>query len=306
MTPETLNGIDELDLQAYAAGRLDRAPHLKAKVEAHLEHDPDAREAVETYRVLCAHIKGRYDGTLEESIPERLLDTIASGRGPEKRWSFRAAVATAAMVALVASASWWVGHNRYLTGAPPAVSDRILDIHLEAAAVSKEQAPSPDHRVAARRLLGTTPALKMPTPDLTAIGYGLTNSGTIQDDGERYTRLVYRDKEGDTITVLLQRPAAAAVPRANVEHFGDTDLLYWQDGPLWISVVGDGIEPNADVIVDAISKSFKDVRDDDPANTPKTPSGVPAIAEDLDGTGNGLRPNPSDATTPGKKGTAIQ
>lgn len=69
--------IDDEILMAYADGELDA--EQRAKVEAALAQDPEARAAVERHRALRARIANAYAPTLDEPLPEALLAAVQRG-----------------------------------------------------------------------------------------------------------------------------------------------------------------------------------------------------------------------------------
>ena len=268
--------IDELDLQAYADGRLDRDPHRKAVVEAYLDENPAEQERVRSYRIIGEQIRAAYREPLDEPVPQRFADLLMaddSGAAARRRPSI---AATAALVFVAAFGGWLAGNEGLNTRhASPDVSD-VVENHRA------ELDRAPDFR---REVVAASPAtssrkpetLVIEAPDLNEIGYSLDRTESAELADAYRTTLFYRDREGDVITLVLERPKEPADTAPTIDRDEDLQSAHWRDGALRVVAVGDRIEPNIDKIRSAVDQAFQKI---EKAAPPKLPLGAPFMAED--------------------------
>ena len=108
-----IDDVSELDLQAYADGKLpeERLPAVAAWLAAH----PDDAERIESYRRLAEEVRSTYGAVLEEPVPERLSRALRPAR-------VRRAALIALWVGLGAALGAMVGWHLHLTQTPPAAA----------------------------------------------------------------------------------------------------------------------------------------------------------------------------------------
>mgnify|MGYP003700419851 CR=1 FL=1 len=277
MTDRKNDQVDELDLQAFADGHLDRDPPRKAMVEAYLDANPSERDRLRGYRVVTEQIRNAYSDVLDEPIPQRFADILMSDTTTSDRKRLRARVVAALLVLGAAGAGWSLGHFVTGGGTPTPNIAQGIDMHRAAA-------ESPPEGQAARRVgslqSGATAlndTLVMAAPDLSTIGYTLDRTETKEGATQYRTSLFYRDREGDVITLVLERPKEPADTAPTVERLDDLQGAYWQDGALTVLVIGDRIEPNLPTIKSAVDQAFQKI---EKASPPALPLGAPLMAED--------------------------
>lgn len=298
MTDSETGNITDRDLEAFVDGQFAHDPARKAAIEAYIAGNPEARRKVESLRAIARRIRTEYDDVLQEPVPGAMTDILLSER-PPRHWRIaRRGTATAALAAVLVL-SWWVGHSRLLIDDTDKVADRFFQSYRHTAAVLEERDRDWEVRTGDLGPALMQPSLKLPTPDLSGLGYDLSGSETTQRDGEAMTKLIYEDREGDVITILLEKPPAAKQTPPKIEKNGNVEVAYWKDGPLTIAVVGDRIERNIDEIVRAIDQSFKDMKEDGQG-------GKPTIAETLKSDGRPEQAIPSADIPSESQGMGIQ
>ncbi|MBP5858245.1 hypothetical protein KAJ83_14590 [Marivibrio halodurans] len=276
--------IDDRDLQAYVDGRLDRDPRRKAQVEAYLEHRPEAREHVRLDRAVADRIRERYGEIPDDPPPPRLLRTLMRGSPGGSGTRPRTKALAAAMILIAALSGWSVGRFGATAESPKPNLAEGLERHRGAAdtpspaAATTRPATMSSKQGASQQRTGKTDMLTMQAPDLSPLGYAL--EGTESSEGRtRYrTNLFYRDREGDLITVVLERPKQPADTAPTVERLDDVQSAYWQDGSLTVLVIGDRIEANLPTIKSAVDRAFQKI---EKGALPAYYSGEPLVAEDL-------------------------
>lgn len=270
--------IDDLDLQAYVDGRLDRDPQRKAQVEAYLDSHPEIRERVHLDRIIAGRIREEYGDIPNDPPASRLMEILTRETPGQAGARPRAKLVAAALILMAALSGWGIGRFGAPSDAPRPNLAEGLERHRGAsdapasAAAARPVAMSPGQR------RGDDTMLTMQAPDLSALGYEL--EGTESREGRtRYrTNLFYRDREGDLITIVLERPKQPADTSPTVRRLDDVQSAYWQDGNLTVLVIGDRIEANLQTIKSAVDRAFRKI---EKGGIPAYYPGEPLVAEDL-------------------------
>ena len=122
-----IDEVSELDLQAYADGKLPE--ERRAAVAAWLAAHPDDAERMESYRRLSEELRSTYEGVLDEPVPERLSRALRPAR-------MRRVAMIALWVGLGAALGGIAGWHLHSTETPPAAAADPADVMARRAAVA--------------------------------------------------------------------------------------------------------------------------------------------------------------------------
>lgn len=254
MTPGD-DDIGEVDLHAYADGRLDRDPARKAQVEAYLRERPELREKVEAYRRVTREIAAAYDPVLAEPVPERLTRVLESDPAPRARAVFARGAVAAVLLLLVAGGGWWVGHERIMFGDGEAVAARFERLHVTAVEALGQAGLGESGGQAPAQLTGAGGNGQLTSPDLSQIGYRLVDRRVMNRGEESVVQFVYRDSEGTLMTVAVKGdPDDAPPPR--IDRGGEADVAYWREGALTVGIVGRPLTDEIDSVARAVNEAL--------------------------------------------------
>lgn len=268
--------VDELDLQAYADGWLDRDPHRKAMVEAYLDERPDEQERVRAYRIIGDQIRAAYSEALDEPMPSRFNDLLMAKSASLAKRRRPSYAAVAAVVVAAAFGGWLAGSNGLpVSPLSPDMSDVVASHRAEL-----ERTPEIRRQVVSNVTgigMHEKDSLIIEAPDLSDIGYSLDRTGSTELSDLYRTTLYYRDREGDVITLVLERPKEPADTAPTVNRVDDLQSAFWRDGAFRVVAIGDRIEPNIEKIRAAVDHAFQNVQKAEP---PRLPFAAPLMAED--------------------------
>lgn len=220
--------IEELDLLAYADGRLERDPARKALVEAYLREHPDEAARVDAYARQNAAIRHVYAEVSGDAPPERLLAVL--DRNPQ-RWGrpVARAVAAAASLMLAATAGWWYGSMERGSSLPEqAFVEQTMFRHLGPAMAGATEEGRPLVSLSQRL------ALEVQPPDLSTFGFNRVEMRAVGGAGASAgsVRVTYANASGERINLFLRTRWQDASPPVNFVERDGVSLAYWPDGPL--------------------------------------------------------------------------
>jgi len=221
--------VEELDLLAYADGRLDRDPARKATVEAYLQAHPEEAARIEAYLLQNNAIRAAYAGAGREPVPDRLLATLHRDPRARVRPLLRGAAAAAAL-ALAASAGWWAGQSD--RERPSLLTQSFVEQtmygHFGAtpATTGAEDAEQPLVSLSQRL------SLELQPPDLSRFGFRQVDMRAIGSNGNGAVRVTYADASDRTINLFLRTRWQETAPAVNFVKRDGVSMAYWLDGPL--------------------------------------------------------------------------
>lgn len=228
--------ITDADLHAYADERL--TPERAAEVAAYLSENPEAAEAVDTWRRQTATLKALFDPVLDESVPERLRAIRPRAAAP---WWTRAAAAVL-LLAVGAAAGWTLRgtdiaqQRRELTLARVAADAHRLYV-AEVRHPVEVSAKEEKHLVA-----WLTKRLGVPVraPTLAEAGFHLMGGRLLPGDGKPAAQFMYENAEGRRLTLYVRRGGDDGGQTAfRFVAEGPAQGFYWIDGPLGYALMGD-------------------------------------------------------------------
>lgn len=244
--------ITELDLMAYADGRLDAA--RRRAVEAHLAQDPEARALVEAFVLQNESLRRALDPIAAEPVPSR-LQAVLERPAPRSLRPMLQAASILGLALLSGLGGWWVG----TTGHPVAASPPAF--------LSGLQANAP-----ASGILGSLQPLGRPQVETRAAGAGVAEHGMIERaapwftdrvtvelvaptlgasvaspelqrlveiDGEPTVRFELAGPDGRAMALYLQTRPSTAAPDIHLVETATGSTAYWQNGPLLWALTGE-------------------------------------------------------------------
>ncbi len=235
------SGITELDLLAYADGRLE--PARAQKVEAALAADPELRAKVADFAAQNRELAAQFDAYANAPLPERLARVLAPRRERPARRRVRAAVVQAAAVVLIALAA---GTGGWTLGRMDRRGGSGAEVLAGAAALHETGRPgrsaTADTGGSARPLtwFADRIALELQLPDLRDRGFALVRKDRVELAGTQGLRLRYAAPTGQHLDVFLKSRWRQRASPIATHRRGDVALAHWMDGPLRVVVAGDG------------------------------------------------------------------
>lgn len=224
------DGVGELDLLAYADGRLDDSPARKALVEKHLSLRPALAAKLQAYARQNAEIRDAFAPAMLQPPPRRLVDAVLRKR-PLIEWSViepRLALTAAAAAVAVFGLGWFAGgaggaHER-------AAESHSLAMVLFPAGGTQTAAAAGDFVADSPIMAGA--------PDLSHHGLTPVSAETVTAGERQVRRIRYRDASGRSVMFMSSLPAANGTTGPRLTAFGDAGLAYWTDGDLAFGLAG--------------------------------------------------------------------
>lgn len=223
----TEDPIREIDLLAYADGRLDAA--RQAAVEEYLRDHPDQAARIADHRRHVALIRELYAPVLAEPVPARLAGALRPALSSWPRQGLRAA-AVLALCVTTGLTGWWLGGGQ---GGPPVVETMVRaanEAPANGGGVTLASARSGllDTLLAADRPMGE---LRLAAPPLDALGMVLEEADALRhEDGTPILRAGYRTAEGGRFELLIALRPTEAVPTVRTRSVDDRAIAYWEGG----------------------------------------------------------------------------
>lgn len=231
--------VSELDLLAYADGRLDDDPGRKAAVEAALAADPEARNRAEAFRAQTRALRATYDWRLTDPVPERLTGALEGPRRSRSGMALRAA-AVALLTVGAGTAGWLLGPEIGPEGPGPA--GKLAELSYGKFVAGRPGEPATTLGAAAGTVrpmgwLAEEVSMRIKTPDLSSDGFRLVDKQSVTADGRQLVRLDYAARDGRLFSLFLApRWEERQAGIAQAERDG-VSMAYWLDGPLASTVV---------------------------------------------------------------------
>lgn len=276
--------ITELDLMAYADGRLD--PLRRREVEAHLAAAPEDAATVEAIIEQNRTLREALAGVAEEPIPAR-LEAVLRGEPPQPRrpWPQVAAVATL----LVASGlgGWWVGaRGTDQTAAPPVFLQALAP---EPAGESVHTGlDAPIAPLGNGEMVETSPpwfsdrvTLELTAPSLGASFAAPEMQRLVDIEGRPTVRFEIAGPDGRPLALYLQTRPSAAEGDVHLVDDPTGATAYWRDGPLVWALKGEVGQSELEALAKRIGAAIELAPRLGPVDAEHTslPATVPALAQ---------------------------
>lgn len=258
--------ISEADLHAYADGLID--PAGRERVEAYLATHPEAAEMVADWMAQSNELRAAFSGhAVSKSSDIRLL----SGDLPN-----RPAVASRRRLSLAAAAAvifaFGVAGGRYGPAILPIwggeqpiemmASETLPREARDAFVVYASEVRHPVEVFANEEAhlatwLGKRLSIAdLKVPDLQRLDFHLVGGRLLPVDGKAGAMLMYEDKTGRRITVLLARNASNRTTSFRFASADGVETFYWIDGDLGYAVTGEISRETLQAIADECYRQF--------------------------------------------------
>lgn len=234
---DALNPVTEDDLHAYADGQM--AADDAARIEAWLAAHPEDAARVAAWQSQNAAIRDMF-ATYARTFPE---DAARLRTRPRQPLIGRLPMRAAAAVLLFALGTATGLGLPSLLGSP-ATATPIFEQASDAYTIYAREVRHPvevwagekDHLVA---WLGKRLGEKIVAPDLASAGYTLVGGRLVPVDGVAGALLMYEDKSGKRLTLLLGRTSKKTETAFQFASEGTVETLYWMDNGLAYAVSGE-------------------------------------------------------------------
>jgi anti-sigma factor RsiW len=238
-------GITDEDLSAYLDG--DLAPLRRAQLEAALRADPQLARRLAAYRAQEQGLRQMASSTLDEPVPERLLEAVRRPRPSARPRGWRTMPKVAMPLAaslLVGIALGWLLH----AGLQPA-EDGLLGPFVRQAVISHELFETGQELAELQAVEGGALLEEVQSPFRTPIRIPQLLGGAWRPVQVRAVegvdgpgiQIAYLGESGLTSLLIRQHSAQDDL----LVRFAEVDgraVLYWLDGPLIYALVGEGGE----------------------------------------------------------------
>ncbi len=251
--------ISELDLFAYAEGRLDSDPQRKAEVEQAMQSSPELAARVRDFCAQTEALRKAYDPRLYQAVPERLYAALETP-GRSFALAARRAAAIALLVAGSAAAGWY---GARMETHEPALTADLAELgyaHFETARASAgadrlEAANAEAH--SHETVLDGGVSLTLPEPDLSAAGFSISARETVMSERGRSLRLTYGNGQGVTFALFLRPRGKPEEIDVKVLKRGGISVVYWREGAIESALASDLPRGRALAIADAVRQAMR-------------------------------------------------
>ncbi len=252
---DALNPVTENDLNAYADGQM--AADDAARVEAWLAAHPEDAARVAAWQSQNAAIRDMF-APYGRTHPDDTARLKTPSRQPLIN---RAPMRAAAAVVLFALGTATGLALPSLLGSP-ATATPIFEQASDAYMIYAREVRHPvevwagekDHLVA---WLGKRLGEKIVAPDLASAGYTLVGGRLVPVDGVAGALLMYEDKSGKRLTLLLGRTARKTETAFQFASNGAVETLYWMDNGLAYAVSGEVSREALRAVADLCYRQFQ-------------------------------------------------
>lgn len=239
----TRHPIGEMDLLAFADGRLDGDPARRAEVEAWLADRPGEAARVASWRGQIAEIRRLYGAIPDEPVPERLLAALTPPPRVRPAVMLARAAALGAVLAAGGLAGWMVAEMRDRPAAPVSFADGFVDDALgfyrsDAAVLAGLDSGG----MQPLSWLSRRVALTLEVPDLTEHGFSVTDTRKVVSNGREAVRITYATESGERLGLFLGTRWMDREPEVRLAERDGVAVAWWLDGPLAYGLVSTGVD----------------------------------------------------------------
>ncbi|MFQ5973635.1 MAG: anti-sigma factor family protein [Alphaproteobacteria bacterium] len=252
MNANPQSDVTEATIHAYVDGFL--PSQRRRDVEGYLAANPRAAAKAEAYRKQNISLHGLYSSA-DDVIPETLsalaeeIDRALRARRSRKVGLYAIAAAAAVML-VVLSGLWGIERNI-------AVEDnQLVAFTRQAADAHATFFDIEAHDVATDAEQGLVPT---GVPALDTLGLVLVAERVIPTEEGAAVQLVYRDEEGNRITLYMRANVKSGQAALTRIQQGDVTQLFWQNAGLAYSVIGPLNGPRLMSIAEIINAALGDV-----------------------------------------------
>jgi anti-sigma factor RsiW len=225
--------VTELDLQAYADGRLPE--ERRGAVAVWLAAHPEDAERIESYRRLAEEVRSTYEEVVEEPVPERLRRALPPAR---LRRVAVMALCVGFGAALGGVAGW---HLHSVQSARVAATDPADLMARRAAVAHATYSPEVRHPVEVgadqeehlvkwlSKRLGT----QLRAPQLESVGYSLVGGRLLPGESGPVAHFMYQCNRGTRVTLYVRGDMGSNRSTAfRYAREGNVRVFYWVDSKM--------------------------------------------------------------------------
>ena len=256
-------GIDDLTLQAFLDGELDRT--RAAEVEAWLNEQPAHKARLREWRAHDQVLRAIFDPILTEPAPQniRVAARMAASRFfAAPRQMLLRAIAASLLLAFGATAGWLArGHSAVDAGRgglTATIATRAMDAHMVYAADLRHpiEVPATEHEHL-NAWLSRRVQQHIAAPDLASAGFSLLGGRLLADGGKPAALFMYEGPNGKRLTVLVAQNIGHRVADPKLSTRDDLKAMIWTEGPLMVAVTSDLGSDRLRGIGEIVSTSLK-------------------------------------------------
>jgi anti-sigma factor RsiW len=227
-------GFREEDLHAFIDGELDAA--RSAEIAERAREDPQLAARIAAFRADRKRLADIYTPLIDRPLPAEWLSRIADhDRRRKSAWLAPITAIAASIMLLIAGLSTYQrlpanGEESIVREALAARAD-MLEAHEALAVASAGQARSAD------RVIAAALRMRLKAPDLTRMGYRLTNVRVYENvPGGRSVELRYRDGANRDFALYVRHPSSGV--RFDQYRRAGLRICVWQDDVLGTVMTG--------------------------------------------------------------------
>ncbi|OHV78071.1 anti-sigma factor [Ensifer sp. LCM 4579] len=246
MTDE-FNTVSEDDLHAYVDGHLSQPE--RGRLEAWLEKHPAEAEEVRQWQAQAAALKQHF-ARYAHGDPKDRMRITARGRATAARTPLMPLFRRIAAGLLIFAGGVLAGAygSRLATPEQPpaatATADSLPRQAQSAFLVYASEVRHPvevgaDQEAHLANWLGKRLDYSLNVPDLSPLGFSLVGGRLLPVNGTAGAMLMYEDRTGQRLTVLLGRNAENRETSFRLSSQGGIETFYWIDGEIGYAVTGE-------------------------------------------------------------------
>lgn len=213
----------------------------RADFEAWLEANPDRKAMHARYGADRERLREVLAATLDEPLPQRLRDAVASRPAPTRtRWRWQA-LAAAVLLAVGLAAGYAAGLTGLLFGesAGERLAENAIKAHAMYSAEKRHavEVPASDAEHLKTWLSNRT-GVPLVLPDLSAQQFILLGGRLLPTEDGPAAQLLYEDGSGERVSIFVRATTLAKV-WGKYESQGDAaTAIYWLDKGFACAIVG--------------------------------------------------------------------
>lgn len=244
----------DLDLLAYADGRLDDDAPALARIEARLAAVPELAARMRAYRAQTTALREAYDGRAEEAVPEHLVAVLDGRRAGAPRRLY-AAAAVMLLTLAAGAAGWAIGRGEAPRDTQP---QAFMDGSFQDMLAAPGTIAMRDTAAEPLDWLSGKIALTLHAPDLSELGYVITDKRAVSDGTREMVRLTYGNGEGKTVSLFLRPRWSEHDEGVTVSTVDGLSVARWRDGPLSSAIAADLPATETAAIAERVRAALRD------------------------------------------------
>ncbi|MBG1232099.1 anti-sigma factor family protein [Aestuariivirga litoralis] len=246
--------IENWALHAFADGELQGEE--KAKIEALLATDAEARRLLEVIRQQKAALHKTFDGVLNEDVPQALLRS-ARHAPLARSWRGWAVAASVAAMLVGGVAGWTLRDFAGTSAVAEALPQRALDAFTVYGGEQRHPVEvNADEKDHLQKWLSKRIGVAFTVPDLSAQGYALIGGRLLPQGASPAGLLMYEDASKKRLVVYVAANAAQKDAPFKVEQHGPLVTCSWVEPSMIYAMAGPQSEAEMLPLAQAAHQGF--------------------------------------------------